>query len=66
MCVCTSFSSYKTAEWVSWRFSSSFSPRLSIPMVVTGGTLLSAGSAVRVEVEQYRINPSMMIVKDRM
>lgn len=66
MCVCASFSSYKAAEWVSWRFSSSFSPRLSIPMVVTGGTLLSAGSTVRVGVEQYRINPSMMIVKDRM
>ena len=59
-------SSYKIAEWVSWRFSSSFSPRLSIPMLVTGGTLLSAGSAVRVGVEQNRINPTMMMVKDRM
>lgn len=63
---CASFSSYKTAEWVSWRFSSSFRARLSIPMLVTGGTLLSAGSAVRVGVEQYRINPTMMTVKDRM
>lgn len=65
VCVGT-FSNYKTAEWVSWRFSSSFSPKLSIPMLVTGGTLLSTGSAVRIGVEQYRINPTMMIVKDRM
>ncbi|KAL0630118.1 hypothetical protein AAY473_003449 [Plecturocebus cupreus] len=39
---------------------------LSIPVLVTGGTLLSAGSAVRVGVEQYRINPTMMTLKDRM
>lgn len=62
----TFFSNYKAAEWVSWRFSSSFSPRLSIPVLVTDGTLLSAGSAVRVGVEQYRIKPTMMMVKDRM
>ena len=35
-------------------------------MLVMGGTLLSAGSAVRVGVEQYRMNPNMMMVKDRM
>lgn len=62
----TFFSNYKAAEWVSWRFSSSFSPRLSIPVLVMDGTLLSAGSAVRVGVEQYRIKPTMMMVKDRM
>lgn len=66
MYVCAFFSSYKTAEWASWRFSSSFSPRLSIPMLVTGGMLLSNGSAVRVGVEQYRMNPTMMTVKERM
>lgn len=58
--------SYKAAEWVSCRFSSSFSPRLSIPMPETGGTLLSAGSAVRVGAEQYRMKPTMMTEKDRM
>lgn len=60
------FSSYRKAEWVSWRVSSSFRPRLSMPMLVPGGTLLSAGSAVRVGVEQYRIKPTMMMAKDRM
>lgn len=37
-----------------------------MPMLVTGGTLLSGGSAVRVGVEQYRMKPTMMTVKDRM
>lgn len=60
-------SNYKTAKWVSERqLSSSFSPKLSIPMLVTGGTLLSDGSAVRVGVEQYKMKPTMMTVKDRM
>lgn len=61
-----SLAGYWTSACVSGRFSSSFSPRLSIPMTVTGGTLLSAGSAVRVGVEQYRIKPTMMTLKDRM
>lgn len=59
-------SGYRTAEWASGRLSSSFSPRLSIPMLAAGGTLLSAGSAVRVGVEQYRTKPTMMTVKERM
>lgn len=60
-------SNYKTAEWVSETpLSSSFSPKLSIPMLVTGGTLLSDGSAVRVGVEQYKMKPTMMTVNDRM
>lgn len=63
-----SFCSYRKAEWVSWRLSSSFRPRLSMPMPALGaaGTLLSAGSAVRVGVEQYRTKPTRMTVKDRM